>query len=158
MLAFLRVESFTITFFGSLLDFIQWQSSTLLGSTITSNFSKMLSTVLSRSLFSIVSGMPLSSNHSRLEYWPLPYVCHARLKTFSLRLVFISLVIDKSDLRCSKSFFKSGSLFLIHASEVPNLLWSIILTLWVFWWQKGPKTTMEWGFSSFMRSWSMISF
>ena len=158
MLAFLRVESFIITFFGSLLDFIQWQSYTLLGSTITSNFSKMLSTVVSRSLFSIVSGMPLSSKHSRLEYWPLLYVCHARLKTLWLRLVFISLVIDKSDLRRSKSFFKSGSSFLIHASEVPNLLWSITLTLWVFWWQKGPKTTMEWGFSSFMGSWSMISF
>ena len=35
------IERFTITFFGPLLDFIQWQSSILLGSNITSNFSKM---------------------------------------------------------------------------------------------------------------------
>ena len=146
LLTFLRVKTFAITFFGSLLDVIQWQSSTLLGSTITSNFSKMPSTVLSRSLFSIVSGMPLSSKHSRLEYWPLLYVCHSRLTTFSLRLVFTSLVIDKFDLRCSKSFFKSGRSFLIHLSEVPNLIWRIKLTLWVFWWQKGPKMTTEWFF------------
>ena len=41
LLASLRLESFTITFFAPLLYFIQWQSYTLLGSTITSNFSKM---------------------------------------------------------------------------------------------------------------------
>ena len=122
MLASLRLERFTITFFGPLLEFIQWQSCTLLGSTITSNFSKIPSTVPSRSLFSIVSGMPLSSKHSCLEYWLLLHVSHSRLTTFSLSLVLTSLVIDKSDLSCSKSFFKSTISFLIPAREVSDLL------------------------------------
>ena len=117
----LRLESFTITFFVLSLDFIQWQSSTLLGSTITSNFSKMQSTVPSRSLFSVFPGMPLSSKHSRLDYWLLLQVC--RLTTFSMSLVFTSLVISNSDLSYSKSFFKSENSFLITASEVSNLLW-----------------------------------
>ena len=65
----------------------------------------------SRSLFSILLGLPLSSKHSCLEY------CHLRLTTFSLSLVFTSLVTDKSDLNCSTSFFKSESSFLIPARE-----------------------------------------
>ena len=68
--------------------------------------------------------MPLSSRHSRLDYWLLLHVCRSRLTTFSLSLVFTSLVIDKSDLSCSRSFFKSESSFLIPASVVSNLLWS----------------------------------
>ena len=122
LLAFLRLESFTITFFAPLLDFVQWQSSTLLGSTIAFNFSEMPSTAPSRSLFSIVSGVPLSSKHSRLEYRLLLYVCHSRLTTFSLSLVFTSLVIDKSYLSCSKLFLKSESSFLIPASVESNLI------------------------------------
>ena len=123
LLASLCLESITITFFGSLLDFIQWQSSTLLGSISTSNFSKMPSTIPSISLFSLVSDMPLSSKYSLLKHWILLHVCRSRLTNFSLSLVFNSLVIGKSDLSCSKSFFKSESSFLTPASVESNLLW-----------------------------------
>ena len=40
LLAPLRLESFTITFFVPLLDFVQWQSSTLTGSTSRPAFQK----------------------------------------------------------------------------------------------------------------------
>lgn len=106
LLAFLPLESFIITFSGSLLDFIQWIFFTLLGSTIMSNFSKMSCTVPTRALFFIVSGMLLSSKHSRLECYLLFHVCRSRATTFSLSLTFTSLVINKSDLNCSKSLFE----------------------------------------------------
>ena len=105
MLASLRPKSFTITFFGSLLDVIQGQSSAVLGSTILFNFSKMPSTVPSRYLFSIVSGMLLRSKHSRLEYCLLLHVCCFRLTNFSLSFVFTSLVINKFDLSCINYYF-----------------------------------------------------
>ena len=122
LLASLRLEGFTIISFAPLLDFIQWQSSTLLGSIITSNFSKMPSTVPSRHLFSIVSGMPLNSKHSYLGYLLLLYVCRSKFTTFPLSLVFTSTVIEKSDLNYSKSFSKSESSFVIPASVESNLL------------------------------------
>ena len=58
-------------------------------------------------IFSIVSGMPLSSKHSRLEYQLLLHVCRSKLATFSLSLVFTSLVIDKSNLAARNLFLKS---------------------------------------------------
>ena len=124
LFASLRLKRFGITFFAPLLNFIQWLCRTLLGSNITStsNFSKMPSTVPSRSLFTIVLGMPLSSKHSRLDYWLLLHVCHSRLTNFSLSLVFTSSVIDKSDLSCTKSYFESESSFLIPGSVESNLL------------------------------------
>ena len=66
--ASLRFETFTITRFGPFLLLIQWQSSTLEGSTLTSSFSKIFKTVLSRVLLSLASGIPVNSRHSRLEY------------------------------------------------------------------------------------------
>ena len=65
--ASLRFETFTITSFGPFLLLIQWQFSTLEGSTLTSSFSKIFKTLLSRVLLSLVSGIPVNSRHSRLE-------------------------------------------------------------------------------------------
>ena len=65
----------------------------------------MPSTFPSRYSFSIVSGMSLRSQQSRLEYWLLVHVCRSSFATFSLSLLFTSLVIDKSDLSCSKVRF-----------------------------------------------------
>ena len=110
LLASLPLESFIITFSGSLLDFIQWIFFTLLGSTVMSNFSKISCTVPTRALVFVVSGMPLSSKHSRLEYYLLLHVCRSRATTFSSSLAFTNL--------CSKS----ESSFSIPSSVVSNLL------------------------------------
>ena len=85
----------------------------------------MPSTVPSRSLISIVSGVTLSSKQSLLEYGLLLRVCRSRLTNFSLSLVFTSLVIEKSNLSYSKSFFKSESSFLIPASVVTHCVKSV---------------------------------
>ena len=89
------------------------------------NFPKIPSTVPSRSLFSIVSGVTLSSKQSLLEYGLLLHFCRSRLTNFSLSLVFISLVIEKSNLSYSESFFKSESSFLIPAGVVTHCLKSV---------------------------------
>ena len=82
--ASLRFETFTITSFGPFLLLIQWQFSTLEGSTLTSSFSKIFKTLLSRVLLSLVSGILVNSRHSRLENWLLLQHWCSKLVTFSL--------------------------------------------------------------------------
>ena len=66
----INISNFTRALFGSLLR-NQWQSSMLEESILTSSFWDNLRAVSSSSQFSIDSGRPLSSKHSRLEQWQL---------------------------------------------------------------------------------------
>ena len=119
----LHFETFTITRLGSFLLLIQWQSSTLEGSSLTSSLSKIFKTVLSRVLLSLVSGIPVNSRHSRLEYWLLLQQWRSKLSSVSLHTELTCLATDRSELSCSKSFFKSDSTFLILANVESNLFW-----------------------------------
>ena len=100
-----RFETFTITRFGPILQLIQWQSSTLEGPTLTSNFSKIFKTVLSRVSLSFVSGMPVNSRHSHLDYWPLLQHRRSKLVTLSLKTELTCLATKRSEPSFSKPFF-----------------------------------------------------
>ena len=67
LFASFRLENLTVTLSGPLLG-NQWQPSMLEGSTSTSSFLNNWRVMSSSSQFSIDSGRPLSSKHSRLEY------------------------------------------------------------------------------------------
>ena len=103
----LRFETFTITRFGPFLLLIQWQSSTLEGSTLTSNFPKIFKTVLSRVLLSFVSGMPVNSRHSHLEYWLLLQHRRSKLVTLSLKTELTCLATERSERSFSIFFFNN---------------------------------------------------
>ena len=121
--ASLRFETFTITLFGPFSLLTQWQSSTLEGSTLTSNFPKTFKTVFSRVLLPFASGMPVNSRHSRLEYWLLLQHWGSKLVTISLNTELTCLATERSEPSYSKSCFKSDSSFLILANVELNLLW-----------------------------------
>lgn len=70
-----RSKSLIITFLELLLVFIQWQSSTFVASSITSNFSINFNIVCSISLDSVKSGIPVTSGYSHPEYWLLLQLC-----------------------------------------------------------------------------------
>ena len=89
-LVFLRLANLMITFLGPLL-FNQWQSSMFKGSSATSNLSKILIVVFSRSSLLILSGTPVIFKHSRLEYWLFPQHCLSNATTCSCRLLFTFL-------------------------------------------------------------------
>ena len=74
-----RLKNLTMTLFGSLLG-NQCQSSILEESSSTSSFLNKWRAMSSSSEFSIDSGSPLSSEHSRLEYWQLLQHCRSALK------------------------------------------------------------------------------
>ena len=120
--ASVRFKTFIITPLGLFLLLIQWQSSTLEGLTLTSIFSKIFKTVLSRMLLSLVSGIPVNFRHSRLEYRLLLQHWSSKLFTLSLNTKLTYLATERSEARFSKSFFKSDSSFLIPANAESNLL------------------------------------
>ena len=70
LFASFRLENLTMTPFGLLLG-NQWQPSMLEEPTSKSSFLNNRRALPSSSEFSIDSGRPLSSKHSRLEYWQL---------------------------------------------------------------------------------------
>ena len=78
-----RLENLTMTLLGPLLG-NQWQSSMLEESTPTSSFLNNWRAVSSSCKFSIDSGRPLSSKHSRLEYWQLLQHCRSNKTICSL--------------------------------------------------------------------------
>ena len=121
--ASLRFETFTITHFALFLLLIQWQSSTLEGSTLTSKFSKIFKTVLSRVLLLFVSGMSANSRHSHLQYWLLLQHWRSKLVTLSLKTELTCLATERSEPSFSKPFFTSRNLFLVPANVEWNLLW-----------------------------------
>ena len=73
-LASLCLANLIMTFLGSLL-FNQWQSSMFEGWIGTSYWSKILRVVSSRLSSLTLSGTPVISKHSRLEYWPFSQHC-----------------------------------------------------------------------------------
>ena len=101
-LASLRLANLIITFLGPLL-FNQWQSSMFEGLIATSNLSKILMIVSSRSSLLILSEMPVISKHSRLEYWLFPQHCLSNATTRSCNLLFTFFETDNSDSIFSKS-------------------------------------------------------
>ena len=64
----LRRFNLTMTFFDEPLEGKRWQSSTKVGSIVTSVSSKISKTFDSRSLSAPLAGIPESSRHSLLEY------------------------------------------------------------------------------------------
>ena len=117
-LASLRLANLMITFLGPLL-FNQWQSSMFEGSIATSNLSKILMVVSSRSSLLKVFGTPVISEHSLQEYWLFPQHCISNATTRLWNLFFTFFETDNSD-----------SIFL-------NSLWSLLSSLYkVYYWIK----------------------
>ena len=110
LLASLRLESLMIKFLFPLLG-SQWWFSIFDESTVTSNFSKIISTFSSRSSFYILSAMPVNSRKSGLEYWLLLQHWHSMEIVLSLSLVLTDLNIAKSASSSSISFLSSPCLY-----------------------------------------------
>ena len=93
-----RLENLTISLFGPLpLLGNQSQSSMSEESTSTYSFLKNWRAVSSSSEFSIDSGRPLSSKHSRLEYWQLLQHCRSNETICSLSFELTCLETQSSD-------------------------------------------------------------
>ena len=90
-----RLENSTMTLFGPLLG-NQWQSS-ILESISTASFLNNWRTVSFSSEFSIDSGRPLSSKHSRVEYWQLLQHCRSNETNCSLSFELTCLKTLSSD-------------------------------------------------------------
>ena len=76
--------------------FNQWQSSIFEGSIATSNLSKNLMVVFSRSSLLTLSGTPVISKHSRLEYWLFPQHCLSNATKRLCSLLFTFFETDNS--------------------------------------------------------------
>ena len=112
----LRLKSFTITFFVPLLAFyITWMHHHV---QLFKNAKHCAFHIIVFNSFMDVT--KLSTLPRRVLTVALCLSLQAY--NFSHILVFTSLVIDKSNLSCSKSFLKPESYLLIPASEVSNLL------------------------------------
>ena len=121
-LASLRLPNLMITFLGPLL-FNQWQSSMFEGSIATSNLSKILTVVSSRSSLLKLPGTPVISKHSGLEYWLFPQHCLSNASTHSCSLSFKFFETDNSDSIFLKLLRSSLSSLLILDKVLSNFAW-----------------------------------
>ena len=121
-LASLWLANLMITFLGPLL-FNQWQYSMFEGSTDTSNLSKILMVVFSRSSLLTLSGTPKISKHSHLEYWLFPQHCLSSATTNSYNLLFTFFETDNSDSTFLKSLRSWLSSLLILNIVLSNFDW-----------------------------------
>ena len=107
-------STFQSLFLEPLMVFIQWQSATFAESTISSNFSNNFNTVCSRSFNSVDSGIPVTSRHSRLEYWLLLKHCLFIFINLFSNIPLTCLLTANSDSSFSKSFSN-----LLSSSDIP---------------------------------------
>ena len=121
-LASLCLANLTITSLGLLL-FNQWQSSMFEGSIVTSNSSKILMVVSSRSSLLILSETLVISKHSQLEYWLFPQQCPSNVITRSCYLLFTFFETDNSDSIFLTSLVSSFSCLLILDKVLSNFAW-----------------------------------
>ena len=103
--AFLHLANLIMTFLEPLL-FNQWQSSMYEGSIVTSNLSKILRVVSSRSSLLILSETLVISKHSRLEHWLFLQHYLSNATTISCNLLFTFFETDNSN-----SFFQDVTKF-----------------------------------------------
>ena len=121
----LRLLNLTITLLLRPLssDFNLWHASIFCGSTGASILSKTFNSVLSKSICSILWGIPEISIYSLLEYWSFSQHFRSNLVTWSTSLLLIFLEISRSDSSLVNLFFKSSSSEFILFSTVSNLFW-----------------------------------
>ena len=95
-----------ITRLGSLFG-NQWQSSILEETISISSFLKIFNAVSSKSFRSVLSGIPLISRHSCLEYWEFFQHCRSKEAIFSFSLLLTYLTTLSSDSSLMQFCFRS---------------------------------------------------
>ena len=120
--ASLHLKNLMITFLSPLL-FNQSQSTMFEGSNSTSNLSKILMVVFSRSSLVTPSGTPVIYKHSRLEYWLFPQHCLSNATKRSCSLLFTFFETDNCDSIFLKSLRSLLSSLLILDKVLPNFAW-----------------------------------
>ena len=129
LFASFHFENLIIARLGSLLG-NQWHSSIFNESVSTFSFLKMFNAVFSKSFWSVLSGIPVISRHSPLEYCEL--LQHWRSKenicSFSLLLTCLATLNSDSSLmefcfRSERSCLKPDRSVLILVKVVSNLFW-----------------------------------
>ena len=114
------LANFAMTFLGQWFDFGRWQASMLTGSISASHSRKMSQTLHSRSFWEMLSRMLEMSRHSLLEYCSFAQDFLSTLVSWLDNLLFMFLLIARSDPSFVNLSHRSVSFLLIFERVVSN--------------------------------------
>ena len=119
--ASLILANFTMNFLGQWFDLRRWQALILTGSISASHSRNMSQPYSQRKFCEMLLGMPETSRHSLLEYCSFAQHFLSTLVSWLDNLLFMFLLIARSDSSFVNLFRRSVSSLLIFVRVVSNL-------------------------------------